>query len=78
MPHGVVASLQGLDMPTKEDLQQVYASDPLLTTSTSASTKGWMSFFSAFMSASCLGGAGRSKLKGGSPVDAFRQAISWQ
>ena len=28
MPHGVVASLQGLDTPTKEDLQQVYASDP--------------------------------------------------
>jgi len=28
MPHGVVASLQGLDTPTEEDLQQVYASDP--------------------------------------------------
>ena len=28
MPHGMVASLQRLDPPTKEDLQQVYAGDP--------------------------------------------------
>ena len=28
MPHSMVASLQRLDPPTKEDFQQIYAGDP--------------------------------------------------
>lgn len=51
---------------------------PLRTTAISASTKGWIWILSPLESASFLGGPGRSRLKGGNPLEAFRQAMSWQ
>lgn len=51
---------------------------PFRTTVISASIKGWILGFFPLESASFLGGPGRSKLKGGNPLGAFGQAMSWQ